>query len=1125
MSVGERLALHVHRSNRMERLVDVLEQICSGPGAPFEPETIVVASKGMERWLAMQLAQRFGIWTNARYPFPRAFIDEAFDAVLGTSARGSSFSRDVLSWAIAAELPRHVTDPAFAEIRAYLKGDDLTLRLGLAERIAYVFDQYAVYRPELVLGWQRGEGSGWQPLLWRALSSRLGPEHFAERARRFFEAWRTSPDVSALPRRVSVVGVSSLPPIYLRVLSALAERIELHLLLLSPSREHTADVRTAAEIARSLHGTDHEPSELHLSEGNALFASLGRTSRELGELMESVTEYTESDRSLFQEPGSKTMLSCLQSDILALRQRSPRAAATPPLPISSLDRSIAVHRCHSAMRQVETLRDQLLGLFDADPSLVPSDVVVMMPDVEPFAPLIDAVFNVDPGDPCFIPYRVADRTLPGESVALKALLAVLAACRGRMKASELLDLLELEPLRRHFDIRAEQLPTLRRWVHESGIRWGVDEADRERWGQPALAENTWRFGLRRLLLGYALPTRNAALFCGALPYDQIEGDEAELLGKFVDFCERLFEWRERLTEARPLGAWRPLLQALFEKLIGGAATALAEAELLSSTLSDLESNAEMAEFVDALPLDLLERTLGKRLRSERSSHQFLSGGVTFCALLPMRSIPFRVVCLLGLDDGAFPRKDQTPSFDLMAAEPALGDRTLRHEDRFLFLEALLSARERLLVFYVGQGIRDGAERPPAVVVGELLDAVQRSFRLQADVQAARQTRLFAVEAAAQHDGDLIRHVTVCHPLQPFSPRYFDSNPALFSYARAEALGARALRGPRSAALPLQTAPLSIPETGARSVSVTDLVRFFENPARGLLQAELGLFLEENPCLVEDREPFEPTPLERYELGRTLLDHALAHGHLEADPSLLRASGALPLGTPGALYYQTLLPEVRAIVRAATRFMSGPRLDPLSFELDVDDTRIHGTLGALWPSAQLWLRYSRVRAKTELGCWIRHLVLCCVRQSNHPEATVLVGRPLDDGLELVRCERFAPLPRARALTLLAELVDLYWSGRQSILCLFPEPAKKYVLTLQSQTEDPEQVALEAAMDVYRSRPFSAARASANDEYVRRAFGGVDPLAPDFAPFAGAPPGFAELSRLVFEPLLAQLERVS
>jgi exodeoxyribonuclease V gamma subunit len=502
----------------------------------------------------------------------------------------------------------------------------------------------------------------------------------------------------------------------------------------------------------------------------------------------------------------------------------------------------------------------------------------------------------------------------------------------------------------------------------------------------------------------------------------------------------------------------------------------------------------------------------------------LSGGITFCALLPMRSIPFRVVCLLGLDDAAFPRKDHAPSFDLIAAHPALGDRSLRHEDRFLFLEALLSARDRLLVFYVGQGIRDGAERPPSVVVGELQDAIGNSFRLRKEAELPRQARLFGVDPPEQAETDVLQHLTVCHPLQPFSPRYFLAGGPLFSYAAAEARGARALSSPRQAALPLQTRLLPEPGPAPRRVALDELVRFLENPVRGLLQTELGLYLEENPILVEDREPFEPTPLERYELGRTLLERALEHGRIDSDPTLLRAGGALPLGSPGALYYQTLLPEVRAIVRAAQPFSDRPKLEALPFELRIAGSLLHGTLDSLWPAAQLFVRYSRVRAKTELGAWVRHLVLSCIRQAHHPDTTALVGRPLDDESELVRCERFKPAPLAQAEHWLAELVELYWTGRRSLLCLFPEPAKKYLMTLGAAREDAEAAALEAAIDVYRSRPFSSARAGSSDDYVRRAFGNVDPLAPEFLPFPGAAPGFEPLTRLVFEPLLAHLERV-
>jgi exodeoxyribonuclease V gamma subunit len=1112
----------------MEALVDVLASVVAKPlDSPFRPETILVASKGMERWLSMQLAERFGIWTNARYPFPRAFIDEVLAAVLGEPAVEHGFSRETLRWCIARLLPERVHDPAFAPIASYLRGDDaLARRFQLADRVANVFDQYAVYRPELVLSWEAGEDDDWQAVLWRLVTAELGGAHLPARVRRFFERVHSLdrwPEV--LPPRISIVGVSSLPPIYLRVLSELGKHLEAHLFLLSPSREYTGELRSRRELARQLRAGGTDAEDFDSSEGNALLGSLGRAARDFQQLLETVTEYTEPDHDLFREPRQNGMLDALQSDVLWLRQRSVSTPHTPPVSIDAADRSVEIHRCHSPMRQAEVLRDQLLGMFDADPSLRPSDVIVMMPNVEAFAPLIDAVFNVNPLDPTYIPYRIADRTPRGESSVVQAFTGLIDICRGRAKASELLDLLQLEPVRNRFGIRAEQLPTLQRWVHEAGIRWGVDADDRARMGQPPYDENTWAFGLRRLLLGYALPGRDSTLFQGTLGYDDVEGENAELLGKLVDYCQTAFYWRKQLAEDHTVVDWHELLLRMLSDVVATDPETAWQTQLVSTALSELREHAAQAGFDEQVPIDVVASVLTDAFETQHSSHDFLSGGVTFCAMLPMRSIPFRVVCLLGLDDGSFPRTARSPSFDRMAAQPQLGDRSVRHEDRYLFLEALLSARDKLLLTYVGQGIQDGAERPPSVVVGELLDVMVSSFRQRSGGAGKRKRQAELVFESAAPSTPITDHVVVTHPLQAFSPKYFDAeHPRLFSYGQAEAEGADSLRLERSGPRVFQPHPLPVAIQEPRRLLLTDLTRFFENPARALLQSQLGLYLDDDPTLVEDREPLEPEPLERYGLGSLLLERALRGADVEAESELLRAKGVLPLGAVGAFYYSTLLPEVEAIASAARPILVHPLAPEVGVELELRETRLYGSLRGLYRDAMLSAQYSRLRPKHELSLWIRHLVLHCVRELGHPTDSVIVGRPADPNPKrLYHLVRFRAVDRGQARLWLADFIDLYWSGQSVPLCLFPDSSKTFAAAMRGGPHTPERLgaALEAAADKFRARPLGPARGEADDDYVRRVFGDVD-LTQSEGAQSSQVARFRELACRVFDPLLDHLE---
>jgi exodeoxyribonuclease V gamma subunit len=1117
-------AMYVHRSNHTEALVAELAALVAQPAADaFGRECIVVQGKGMERWLSMELALRLGVWANPDFPFPRKLVERALTAVTGPEEPGSAcFAPETLMWAIANLLPRFVTRPEFAPIRGYLAGDERGIRrIQLAARIADTFDQYVVYRPEMVLGWERSEGTEWQAVLWREVVKRHGSTHVAARAQTFLAAVNAEPPrLDDFPSRVSIFGVSTLPPLYLNVLVALSQWIELHLFILSPSREYWADIRSRREVLRTLAQRPAAPGDteaaLHLEEGNPLLASLGRQGRDFQQLLEASGDYQEEARDLYRDPGAHMALATVQSDILNLRHRGAGNADVPPLVLGARDPSISVHACHGPMREVEVLHDQLLALFDEDPSVEPRDVVVMSPAIDAYAPFIDAVFGPTGDGRPRIPYRIADRHVRATDEIVDAFANLLGVLRSRMTATAVLDLLGHDVIRARFGIEAEELDLARTWIVESGIRWGVDAAHRDEVGQPARAENTWRFGLDRLLLGYAMPGNGSRLYRGVLPHDDMEGTTTELLGKLAEFCDKLFALRVSLQPPRTLDAWRDDLGTLLDTMVASTGQTAYQHQHIRSALAELAENARTAGFDAPVDLDSVRTQLEQGLQRSALAHGFLSGGVTFCALVPMRTIPFRVICLLGMNDDAFPRLRRPLGFDLIAQHPRPGDRSSREDDRYLFLEALLSARDRLIITYVGQSLRDNAEIPPSVVVSELLDTLDQSFRQPAQHAAPLQN---AVPLQQKAVGE---YVLLRHPLQPFSPLYFGRGESrLFSYAKSYCDGARSLVGPRHV-VPAFLSRLLPADSSARTVTVDELARFFENPARAFLQRRLGLFLGDSAEMVADREPITLNHLERWDIGSDLLDHALDGGDLDVALLAIRASGRLPLGMLGDCLYHELTPEVAAVAKTAAPLIRKPRLESVVVDGEIDGTRITGLIRNLWPQGQVEHHYSKLGGTSELRLWTRHLVLNWAATEACPKQSILVGRPHDDGGAMA--VRFRPVEDAR--TVLLGLLHLYWLGQTMPLPFFPKSSRAYVEALRRSSGTVEG-ALNVARAQYRGNRHSPVPADADDPCVQQVFGGRDPLSPAFSPFnCDMPmldiPRFGDLARTIFEPLLDHRE---
>lgn len=1153
--------MYVHRSNRTETLVAELAALFARPlGGPLDPECVVVQGKGMERWLSMELARRLGVWANPDFPFPRHLIERALTAVLGPPEAGADcFTPDTLPWGIAELLPRLTDRAEFAPIRRYLAADNQGLRrVQVAQRIADTFDQYLVYRPTMILDWDAGRDTHWQAMLWRALTEHLASrDHVAARARIFLDSVRAArPRLDGFPARVSLFGVSTLPPLYLDLLARLSPWVELHLFILSPTREYWGDIRSRRELLRRPRrraGTSaHFDTLLLQAEGNPILASMGRQGRDFQQLLEAAGDYQEDDRDLYVDPGTGTMLATIQSDILALRHRV-ADGEVHPVTLDPNDDSIRVHACHSPMREVEVLHDQLLALFDRDPTLELHDVLVMSPDIDGYAPLVDAVFRRTGAHGSRIPYRIADRHVRATEAVFGAFAKLLDTLRGRMTASEILDLLGNDVIGARFGLTGEELDRVRRWVAGAGIRWGVDAEHRREVGQPAATENTWRFGLDRLLLGYAMPGERRTLFGDVLPYDDLEGTETAALGRLADFCDRLFGLRGALRQPRSVATWCADLAPLLDRMLDSTEATAYQHQRIRDALDEMAMAAARARFAEPVGIDAVRTQLDQRLQRGATERGFLAGGVTFCAMVPTRTIPFRVICLLGMSDGAFPRVRRPLGFDLMAQQPRPGDRRTRDDDRYLFLEALLSARDRLIVTYVGQSVRDNAELPPSVVVRELLDVLDESFvaaPLPADTHAgperpdgssrapaaARSQPLPKGAARAAREGfprsvgsppQTSDRVRVRHPLQPFSPAYYGQGDArLFSYDTTAYAGARSLMGPRRAAPAFFARPVPPDTTATAVVTVDDLVQFFDNPARALLQRRLGLYLGDDAAAIPDREPIAPGALERWRIGDDLLDRILDGEDPRAAFTAIKATGMLPLGTPGDCLFTELQPRVAAVAAAARPLLSGARPDPFVVDRALGDgTRITGVLRNLWPAGQVEWAYSKLGGASELRLWIRHVVLNWAAPDTLPRTSTLIGRAEKAGGP-VRI-RFRPIEDPEAI--LRGLIALYRRGQQQPLPFFPKSSRAYVeAELRSNGDGARGLA--AAAGKFRPNQHTEVPGDVEDPYVQQVFGTANPLDPacpvlsatKLADDSSNMRTFAQIARAVFAPLLRHRE---
>jgi exodeoxyribonuclease V gamma subunit len=1056
-------------------------------------EIIMVQSKGMEHWVSLQLARRHGICANIRFPFPNRFVDEIHERIVGKDTHMSLFEPERLRWRIMRLLPQQTHRPEFSPIRSYLAGDTTGLRCyQLSEMIADTLDQYLLFRPELIYEWERGEGAHWQAELWRTLIRECPDnDHRAARVRSLLERLSACDEVSGLPERVCVFGIAALPRRHLDVMNAVARFAPVNLFLVNPCREYWGDIVSDREMARTTarEATVPDVSDLHLEKGNALLASTGAMGRDFLELIQ---DYPAEDHVLFVDPGEDSLLHAIQSDILSLRERGVDGTR---MRLDPEDKSIRIHSCHSPLREVEVLHDHLLAMVDQDPGLLPGDILITAPDIEKYAPYIRAVFDASSNENEHIPYSITDQSARKESEIVDTFLALLDLGRDRFALTRVLAVLDSPSVMRRFGLAEADLSTLRTWASEAGVRWGLDGKDRARRNLPSFEENTWSSGFNRLLLGYAMTGRGEHLFSGILPYDHVEGADADLLERLAEFTSCLFELLPPLEQPKTPHAWSSELQELLDRFFSPNEEDEREALALRRAFLDLEraGDARGEGLDEPLQLDVIRWFLSRSMQRQGSGFGFMTGGVTFCSLLPMRSIPFRVICCLGMDSDAYPRTQPRPEFDLMALHPRPGDRSRRSDDRYLFLETLLSARSHLHISYVGQSQQDNTRTPPSVLVSELLDCIEQGFFIT--------------------DHDIREWIVTHHPLQPFSPEYFREQGPLFTYAREHLDAATALVNPPCPPQPFFQNGLSQPRPEWFEVDLDDLVRFYRNPAAFLLTQRLGIRLPEEEGLPPDHESFDIEGLDRYHLGRELVQRRLKGEEIGSEAfERARSSGILPHGTVGRSRFQDLAREAEAFAQGVAPFLRGKTATPLDARLDLDEFRVKGRLDDLYAKGLVFHRFASIKPKDRLSAWVRHLFLCTVEPTalSCPE-TVLMGlEPQGPARGEGTAVRYIAPPEP--LKKLQALLGFYREGLTLPLPFFPESSWAYAEGFLRKQLSPE-TALGHARRQWGGSERKAGESS--NPYMGLCFRNRDPLTEK---------RFQKLALAVFGPLLEYEETI-
>jgi exodeoxyribonuclease V gamma subunit len=1054
--------LHLVQSNKMEVLVEQCTQWLgsqqkgtSNHQSLFEPHTILVQSPGMAQWLKIEIAKALGISANMQFPLPSSFIWRLYQKYLPDVPDISAFSKDNMAWKLMRILPTLLEDEEFSSIRSYLSsseyGDDKQIRLfELCSKIADIFDQYLVYRPNWITQWESGNDNlpdvdndkhPWQPILWRQiieLSKTLGesPSHRANLHHGLLEKLNGS-GVEGEHKGIAVFGISALPLQQLQVLEALAKQREVVIFWLNPCQHYWADlVDERYKAVQQLAAYDENLEQAlddYLDVGHPLLASWGKLGRDYQDML---LEYVETQHDHFDPTPEESLLSAIQASIYELETRRTNEVLTPEeflsngqtfpkVELSTSDSSLQVHVCHSIVRELEVLHDQLLHLFNENPEWHPGDVIVMMPDIAVYAPYIEGVFGSTAAD-LYIPFAISDRNINQESPLLRSFVQLMRLHTSRLTLSEVLDICEVPAVLGKFDISSQEFSRLRYWLMDVGIRWGWDGLSKEQWDIPTEEQNSWLFGLKRLIAGYAM--QPDLLITGysndaIIPYHEVEGQQAVALGKFYLYIQELEGVLELCQQKKTISDKCTDALQVIEDIYFPSVDDEQYVVQLRQAIEQLAAHHE--QYPEGIEQDVFVSVLEQALEAKGVGQRFLAGKVNFCTLMPMRSIPFKTVCLLGMNDDAYPRQSVPIGFDLMrTAKAQKGDRSRRLDDRYLFLEAILSARECLYISYIGFSLRDNNKRNESILVAELIDYCLQHYAIVGDL----------VLTPKETADNLNHHLTTLHGLQPYEFGYFNSKGKVdnrtLSYKRQWLDAAKVnMQAP-------VTQPFWIADNKAQSdstegyeeIDIADLLYFYQRPVKAFFkhhwQAQLSIF-DDFP---QHDEPFSFNALDSFVLGERIVAEPRRNWLQQ-----MKGEGRLPIGESGTFFYEQLEQKFRSLKQQVDDL--GEATQRIEINLECGNSRVVGWLPVTNCRTLLCWRAGQVKTVHKLNLWLQWLF--AMAQGTMLERALFLGT--DDVFELPK------IPTKDAKELIHNYIRAYRYGLENPLMLFPETAWEWIKT--------------------------------------------------------------------------------
>lgn len=915
-----------YSGNQLTTLADYLSDSLKSrtPDDPFQSQTILVPNRDSAKWLQLYLSDKLGIAANFRFMMPAEWHWNQIREIYPDLPKVLPSDPEPMKWSLFSLLTEPDILKKFDPLYKYISEQSEEMRetstLMLSGQLASVYDQYLIYRPEMILNWDAGkttglEGEKWQAELWSLLTERWDKSfktpicyHKAKLFEIAEKEFKRKESVLEIPLFVFNPGL--IPASIARFLKVYSDKNPVYLF----------QNRQTETISQ-----EYDCSILN---------SLAYESVCIDSIYKSISV---DENKVFSEFGSLSILNEVKSRISKDRPDEKHE-------IEHVE-SIQIRSCHSPLREVETLHQFLLERFEADPSLKPDDVLVVTPDLTPYEKLIDAVFGVQEKELPAIPYRTPSSGFQESIQVINIFLEFLNLLTSRFQFDDVFDLFQSKPVLERFDISESDASRIKEWLEDNYIIWGIDEEHRKEWSQPEQKTHTWKRAMQRIWDGDIIGSHEA----GELDLYRYEGiktiTDRERWAVFSRFFNFLNDNRQIVKDPKNAGQWCDLLLRWASEIFSEGVITDGAGYAVKSGIESLRGQFQASSIEGKIPFKLIRSEIETVLENRAGRSARFTDGVTFSSMVPVRGLPFKVIAMIGLNEESYPRKQNAPEFDLMNQNPRVTERDRKKEDKALFLESVMAAGEIHYCSYIGQSKVDNEHLPPSPIVSEWIDYLSR-------VTGREQESWVRYEAISGFSPNAFTNG------KTYSEKYYRAMQATVSDASIRGGGIQFQK-------PIES------EDVQTEVELNDMIRFYTKHPSWFLRNRFDAKPRDPE---EERDEFSLSVLEKHQLFRQIFSWRLSGIESEKIQPAVLESGIVPAGWGGRKNFNELSESVDTALQVLNELNIKPELNLLDINITLNDSRLIGLVENYSNRGLVQVNPSSKRGGNLFKAWLNHLAV-------------------------------------------------------------------------------------------------------------------------------------------------------